>query len=105
MRVLDQLGLADRAIEQGRVLRTWEMGHTDGEIITRFPLRFDRTIGYPMVAIRRELLIDILHNAAVEAGVDLRFGREVTGIEQRSGGVGIGFADGSHRTRGRGRRL
>jgi 2-polyprenyl-6-methoxyphenol hydroxylase-like FAD-dependent oxidoreductase len=46
-----------------------------------------------MVAIRRDLLIDILHNAAVEAGADLRFGREVTGIEQRSGGVGIGFAD------------
>jgi 2-polyprenyl-6-methoxyphenol hydroxylase-like FAD-dependent oxidoreductase len=93
MRVLDQLGLAHRAIEQGRVLRTWEMGHTNGEIITRFPLRFEEQYGQPMVAIRRELLIDILHNAAVEAGVDLRFGREVTGIEERSGGVGIGFAD------------
>ena len=41
MRVLDELGLANRAIEQGRVLRTWEMGHTNGEIITRFPLRFE----------------------------------------------------------------
>jgi len=93
MRVLDQLGLADQVIGDGCLLRTWEMGHINGKIISRFPLRFEQHYGQPMVAIRRELLINILHNAAVEAGADLRFGREVTGIEQRSGGVRIDFID------------
>jgi salicylate hydroxylase len=93
MRVLDHLGLAVRVIEQGCVLRTWEMGHTNGEIITRFPLRFERDYGYPMVAVRRDLLIDILHTAAVDAGVDLRFGRKVTRVEQRPGGARIHFLD------------
>src|SRR6476660_634247 len=94
MRVLDQLGLADRVIEQGCVLRTWERGFPEGKIMTRFPLRFEQDFGYPMVAIRREVVIDILRDAAVGAGVGLRFGCEVTGIEQRSGGARIGFADG-----------
>lgn len=93
MRVLDQLGLADQVLERGCVVRNWEMGHTDGEIITRFPLQFERDYGYPMVAIRRELLIDILHSAAVDAGVDVRFGSAVNSVEQRSGGVRLGVAD------------
>ena len=95
MRVLDLLGLADRVIDQGCVLRNWEMGHANGEIITQFPLRFEQDYGYPMVAIRRDLLVNILFTAAVNAGVDLQFGREVTGVHQRSGGVGIGFVDGT----------
>jgi len=95
MRVLDQLGLADTVIEQGCVLRNWEMGFSNGKILTRFPLRFEQDFGYPMVAIRRELVIDILRDAAVGAGAGLRFGCEVSGIEQRTGGARIGFVDGS----------
>src|SRR6185437_1004729 len=94
MRVLDHLGLADQVIRQGCVLRTWELGHHDGQLITRFALRFERDYGYPMVAIRRDLLVDILRTAAVDAGVDLRFGHQVTGLEQRPGGVRLSLVDG-----------
>jgi salicylate hydroxylase len=95
MRALAHLGLADRVIEHGCVLRTWEMGQASGEIITRFPLGLEHDYGYPMVAIRRELLIDILSTAAVDAGVDLRLGWDVTCIEQRPGGARISFDDGT----------
>lgn len=94
MRVLALLGLAEMVIEQGCRLRTWVMRHSDGEVITEFPLTFEQDFGYPMVAIRRELLLDILHGAAVDAGVDLRFNSRVIGVAQHPGGVSIRFADG-----------
>jgi 2-polyprenyl-6-methoxyphenol hydroxylase-like FAD-dependent oxidoreductase len=93
MRALGRLGLADRVIEQGCVLRIWEVRQTDGQVITRFPLQFERDYGYPMVAIRRELLMGILHGAAAGAGVCLRFGSRVTGVEQHAAGVRIQFID------------
>jgi hypothetical protein len=60
--VLDHIGLADRVIEQGCALRTWEMAHANGTLITRFTLPFERDHGHPIVAIRRELT-DVLHRA------------------------------------------
>jgi len=44
-----------------------------------------------MVAIRRHLLIDILYDAAVAEGVDLRLGCEVTRVEQRPAERGFIF--------------
>ena len=95
MRVLAELGLADRVLAAGRVLRTWEMRHSSGQIITRFPLLFEREYGYPMVAVRRELLLDTLYRAAADARVDLRLGSEVIGVDNLSGGVAVGLRDGT----------
>ena len=75
--MLALLGLAEMVIARGRRLRTWVMRHSDGEVITEFPLTFERDFGYPMVAIRRELLLNILHGAAVDAGVDPQFNSRV----------------------------
>ena len=94
MRVLDQLGVAEKVIERGCRLRTWVMRHSDGDVITEFPLTFEQDFGYPMVAIRRDLLLDILLAAAVDAGVTLCFTSTVTAVEPHGTGVSVRFADG-----------
>ena len=98
MRVLGRLGLVDNVIKQGCRLRTWVMRHSDGDVITQFPLSFERDFGYPMVAIRRDLLVEILLAAAVDAGVTLCFNRTVTAVEPHPAGVSILFADGRNAT-------
>ncbi|MFJ5609338.1 NAD(P)/FAD-dependent oxidoreductase [Streptomyces sp. NPDC093221] len=73
---LKRLGVLDSVEKTGvRFMRRADTKLNDFHVVSQFPLRFDDVGGATFL--RRHLLDSILHEAAVEAGADVRMGTKV----------------------------
>jgi 2-polyprenyl-6-methoxyphenol hydroxylase-like FAD-dependent oxidoreductase len=97
LRALDALGVADETMRRGspygKVKLCTPLGQPIGETGTPPMGRFPSHNG-----ISRKILHDILHEAAVDAGVVFRMGTTVTAIRQETDHATAIFADWSSRT-------
>lgn len=100
-RLLDRLGVLDRVVEAG-VLPENLVFHNavTGAELTRvaFDESFRERFGGPYVVVHRSDLLDILVDAAREAGVELVNGACAEQIEETDGGVRVSCADGTVHT-------
>ncbi|MFD8306457.1 rifampin monooxygenase [Streptomyces sp. NPDC059690] len=89
--VMDQRGLADRFLALGR---THPLGGFFAGIAKPSPERLDTTHPY-VLGIAQTVTERLLAEHAVEAGADLRRGRELVGLSQDEHGVTAELADGT----------
>ena len=93
--VLDQRGVADRFLAEGRPVQAATFGTTVLDM-GDFPTRHPYTLGIWQNAIER-----IMAGWVAELPVQMRRGSEVTGFAQDEAGVDVELADGgSHPSRG-----
>jgi 2-polyprenyl-6-methoxyphenol hydroxylase-like FAD-dependent oxidoreductase len=93
MRVMQQLGLADKVQSAGNVIESYEHRTWRGERIGSWPVgETGRAVGAPTVGIRRSELHRILSEAQ-DPGV-LHLGAECTGFRQDAAGVTAHLVDG-----------
>jgi 2-polyprenyl-6-methoxyphenol hydroxylase-like FAD-dependent oxidoreductase len=95
VRILSCLGLLNQVREQGCTVGSWLFRRSNGRPISSFDLTFENDYGFPMMTIRRDLLLDILFSAAAAAGVDVRFGTSVTRVEPTQAGARISYSAGA----------
>jgi 3-(3-hydroxy-phenyl)propionate hydroxylase len=86
--ILDQRGIADRFLAQGRTAQALSFGSTSLNV-AGFPSRHPYTLGLGQSHIERILL-----GWVEELGVSVRRGVEVTGFAQDDAGVDVHLADG-----------
>lgn len=88
-RLLAEWGLLDRVVDAGVLPRRLVMRDAvDGREVTSLDLAdVRRRYGAPYVVVHRSDLHSILERACREAGVDLRTGARVIGVEQDPGGA------------------
>jgi 2-polyprenyl-6-methoxyphenol hydroxylase-like FAD-dependent oxidoreductase len=86
VKVLDRLGVLDRILERTEPVENGLLAFDDVRIEVA---RFDRTLGAPMLNVRRLTLDAILLEAAAASGAELRTGTAVTGLIE-SGGRAVG---------------
>jgi 2-polyprenyl-6-methoxyphenol hydroxylase-like FAD-dependent oxidoreductase len=86
--ILDQRGIADRFLAEGRTAQALSFGNTPLNV-GGFPSRHPYTLGLGQSHIERILL-----GWVEELGVPIRRGLEVTGFAQDDAGVDIHFAEG-----------
>jgi 3-hydroxybenzoate 6-monooxygenase len=100
-RILDRLGVLGKVVRAGvlpdsLVFRNAVTGRTLTRV--RFDEAFRERFGGPYVLVHRSDLLDILVEAAGEAGVELVNGARVDRVEETPDGVGVVCADGSRHT-------
>ncbi|MEV7041429.1 rifampin monooxygenase [Amycolatopsis sp. NPDC051061] len=88
--VMDQRGLLERFLELGT---KYPVGGFFAGIPKPSPDRLDTAHGYTL-GIHQPVIDRILTEHAIEAGAEVRRGREVTGLEQDDDGVTVELADG-----------
>lgn len=95
LRALDDLGLRGRVRSVSELEAVGGFRRPDGTWLNRLDgQRFAAAHG-EVAAIHRGDLIDLLHEASVEAGVEIRCGQEVVGVEPGpQGGATVVTADG-----------
>ena len=86
LEVFDMMGLAERFIEHGQVVRRFHM-YTDGKTLVRLELaRNGSRFGY-MLDIPQDLTETILRQRVAELGGSIEQGTELCGLSQDPGGV------------------
>src|ERR1700730_1554977 len=86
--VLDQRGVADRFLKEGKAMQIQGFGRTPLDI-SDFPSRFNYGLALPQVQTER-----LLSSWVNELGVPTRREREVTGFVQDDTGVDVALSDG-----------
>jgi 3-(3-hydroxy-phenyl)propionate hydroxylase len=89
LEVLDQRGIVDRFLAEGRIAQTNGFGYIPIDI-SDFPTRFPHGLALWQKDIER-----ILAGWVEELGVPMRRGREVVGLAQDADGVDVEVSDGS----------
>jgi len=96
IRALDQLGLAERAIEQGFAIQGSRFHDHDGRPLGDVPAPPPLGGRYPgMNGITRPRLHRIFQDAVRASGADVRLGLTVERLEDAGAIVDVGFTDGS----------
>jgi 2-polyprenyl-6-methoxyphenol hydroxylase-like FAD-dependent oxidoreductase len=96
IRALDQLGLGEKAIEQGFAIQGSRFCDGEGNVLGAVPappLLGDRYPG--MNGITRPRLHRIFQDAVKESGAEIRLGVTVETLDQDDDGVRAGFTDGT----------
>ena len=99
IRALDQLGLAERAIDEGYAMTGSRFFTKDGDLLGAVPAMEILGPKYPaMNGITRPRLHAIFQDAVRDAGVDVRLGVTVSTLEQGDDAVTVESTDGETRT-------
>jgi 2-polyprenyl-6-methoxyphenol hydroxylase-like FAD-dependent oxidoreductase len=93
VRVLDAVGVLESLRGESVNTETWELLDDQGRILQR--LRPSGADGVPALSLTRSALQQALLR---KLEVPIETGREVSGVEPRSGGARVTFSDGSRRT-------
>ncbi|SNC64736.1 2-polyprenyl-6-methoxyphenol hydroxylase [Kytococcus aerolatus] len=97
LRALGELGLREQVHGVAELEAVGGLRRPDGEWLNRVDGRRFSAAHGEVAAIHRGDLIDLLHEAAVEAGVEIRCGQEVVGVESGpQGGATVVAAGGRH---------
>ena len=98
LRALDVIGVREAVTRKGFEVATQRMWNGTGKslgVVARGRRRADPTRS---ITLRRHDLVAALRRAAVDAGAEFTTGTAVTGIDQRTDGVGVTLADGTRLT-------
>ncbi len=75
---------------------TLRLGNGAGRVLAELPLGGPQADGTTTTTIRRADLYDALRAAAVRRGIDIAYGKRLTGLAQRPDRITATFTDGSH---------
>jgi len=96
LRALDQIGLADRCVEEGAPFPGWRIYNEAGEFLIEVSTRNSAARNFPPVnGITRPALHTILTQAAVAHGVTIRVGVRIAQLNQTDDSVRVVLSDGS----------
>ncbi len=94
MKALQVLGLADKALLAGHVVRHADIRTSKGRVLAKLPMRrMEARVGLPSIGIQRTALLEILHEAAGPENVTTS--ARAAGYRNEDGGVVLLFADGT----------
>ncbi|KAJ5326294.1 uncharacterized protein N7506_009396 [Penicillium brevicompactum] len=93
---LDELGLLDEVLKFADPLQTASLW-SDGVLLRRrlFPQIVTRRLGYPILFLRRRILLDILYKDIPEGLVDFFYEKNAKSIKQTPDGVSVLCGDGT----------
>jgi salicylate hydroxylase len=96
LRILDHFGLLQKAMETGCPCEKIEIfSVATGQKLGDLPFGSAELHGYSSLRIRRRDLQQLLLSAVIEAGVDVHYGKKLTGVEQGVDSITAIFEDGT----------
>lgn len=95
VRVLDRLGLYEEISKIGHAYEKIEMfSLSSGRLLGHLPFGGKERFGYNAMRVGRNDLQELMLRAAVEAGVQVRYGKKLVGVEEREDSIIARFEDG-----------
>lgn len=96
LRALDRIGVAEECVRRGFGYPGWRFTDSNGAVFAEVPSHNKAAPGFPPInGISRPNLHQILSQAALDHGVNVRLGITVDKFEQDSAGVSVRFTDGT----------
>jgi 2-polyprenyl-6-methoxyphenol hydroxylase-like FAD-dependent oxidoreductase len=98
MNVLAALGLADAIITRSDVVPEHRFTNARGQVLAQYTNGDVQRDGQPAVSVRRSVIYAVLHEAVVNNGIPVHYGKRLTGVQQYADSVTALFADGTGAT-------
>ncbi|KAJ3040347.1 hypothetical protein HDV00_011003 [Rhizophlyctis rosea] len=98
IRILNHIGLGDKAIAAGHKIDSIVMRNSHGQMLGTFEDGVEKKYGTPLVMIKRMRFLRILLDAVKEKGITIHYNKKANSITETDSNVTVAFNDGTSAT-------